>query len=63
MEPRGGTPSAGEEFLRGCGDDAHVVVSEPLIDLPGAFVEVPEATVAVLDADGYRHRPFRPVAG
>jgi predicted glutamine amidotransferase len=40
------------------GDDAHVVVSEPLNDLPGTFVEVPEATVAILDAEGYRHQPF-----
>ena len=40
------------------GDDAHVVVSEPLNDLPGTFVEVPEATVAILDPDGYRHQPF-----
>jgi predicted glutamine amidotransferase len=40
------------------GDDAHVVVSEPLNDLPGTFVEVPEATVAILDPDGYRHAAF-----
>ncbi|WP_314503367.1 class II glutamine amidotransferase [uncultured Microbacterium sp.] len=40
------------------GDDAQVVVSEPLNDLPGTFVEVPESTVAVLDPDGYRHEPF-----
>ncbi len=40
------------------GRDAKVVVSEPLIDLPGAFVEVPEATVAILEPDGYHHEPF-----
>ena len=40
------------------GDNAHVVVSEPLNDLPGTFMEVPEATVAILDPDGYRHQPF-----
>ncbi|WP_020074781.1 class II glutamine amidotransferase [Cryocola sp. 340MFSha3.1] len=40
------------------GDHAKVVVSEPLNDMPGAFVEVPENTVAVLDDDGYRHEPF-----
>ena len=40
------------------GDDAHVVVSEPLNDLPGTFVEVPESTVAILDPTGYRHQPF-----
>ena len=40
------------------GDHAHVVVSEPLNDLPGIFHEVPESTVAVIDHDGYHHRPF-----
>ena len=40
------------------GDDAHVVVSEPLNDLPGTFVEVPESTVAILDPSGYHHQPF-----
>ncbi|GAA3200233.1 class II glutamine amidotransferase [Microbacterium terregens] len=39
-------------------DNAHVVVSEPLNDLPGSFVEVPESTVHILDAGGYHHRPF-----
>jgi glutamine amidotransferase len=48
------------ERLKLFSEDAHVVVSEPLNDLPGAFVEVPEATVAVLDATGYHHEPFRP---
>jgi glutamine amidotransferase len=38
--------------------DARVIVSEPLSDLPGAFIEVPESTVAVLDPDGYRQEPF-----
>jgi glutamine amidotransferase len=40
------------------GDHAKVVVSEPLNDMPGAFLEVPESTVAILDDDGYRHEPF-----
>jgi glutamine amidotransferase len=40
------------------GKRAHVVVSEPLNDLPGAFIEVPESTVAVLDESGYHHHPF-----
>jgi hypothetical protein len=34
------------------------VVSEPLNDLPGAFIEVPESSVAILGADGYRYEPF-----
>jgi len=40
------------------GDHAKVIVSEPLNDLPGAFVEVPESTVAILDDSGYRHEHF-----
>ena len=46
------------ERLRVFGKRAHVVVSEPLNDLPGAFIEVPESTVAVLDESGYHHHPF-----
>lgn len=46
------------EQLRAFGKRAHVVVSEPLNDLPGAFIEVPESTVAVLDDSGYHHHPF-----
>jgi len=46
------------ERLRLFGRHAHVVVSEPLNDLPGAFVEVPESTVAILDRSGYHHQPF-----
>ncbi|GGF27726.1 class II glutamine amidotransferase [Subtercola lobariae] len=40
------------------GKAAHVVVSEPLNDLPGAFLEVPESTFVTLDASGYHHQPF-----
>ncbi|MDR6970526.1 class II glutamine amidotransferase [Leifsonia shinshuensis] len=40
------------------GEKAKVVVSEPLTDLPGAFVEVPESTLAIVDASGYHHEPF-----
>ncbi|MFZ0325450.1 MAG: class II glutamine amidotransferase [Actinomycetes bacterium] len=49
------------ERLRTFGPHAHVVVSEPLNDLPGAFLEVPESTVAVLDSTGYHHLPFVPI--
>ncbi|MFT4212729.1 MAG: class II glutamine amidotransferase [Microbacterium sp.] len=48
----------GAAQLSAFGDHAQVVVSEPLNDLPGAFVEVEESTVAVLDGSGYRHQPF-----
>ncbi len=44
--------------LRVFGANARVIVSEPLTDLPGAFIEVPESTVAVLDASGYHQEPF-----
>ena len=44
--------------LRVFGKHAHVVVSEPPNDLPGAFIEVPESTVAVLGESGYHHHPF-----
>lgn len=40
------------------GDKAKVVVSEPLNDLPGAFLEVEESAVAILNDDGYHHEPF-----
>jgi len=46
--------------LRRFGRQAHVIVSEPLTDVPGAFVEVPESTVAILDDSGYHHEPFLP---
>ncbi|MBM7502824.1 class II glutamine amidotransferase [Agromyces aurantiacus] len=50
------------ERLATFGEHAHVVVSEPLNDLPGVFVEVPEATIAILDKEGYHHEPFRAAA-
>ncbi|MFS0867013.1 class II glutamine amidotransferase [Microbacterium sp. 179-B 1A2 NHS] len=40
------------------GDDARLMVSEPISDLPGAFHEVPEATVVIIDHDGYQQHPF-----
>ncbi|TFV98383.1 class II glutamine amidotransferase [Leifsonia flava] len=46
------------ERLNLFGDRARVVVSEPLNNLPGAFIEVPEATVAILDEAGYEYQPF-----
>lgn len=48
------------ERLSAFGDHAQVVVSEPLNDLPGVFLEVPESTVAVLDPTGYHHEAFVP---
>lgn len=50
------------ERLQQFGDNARVIVSEPLNDLPGLFLEVPESTFAILSADGYHHEPFRSAA-
>jgi predicted glutamine amidotransferase len=47
--------------LRAFSDDAHVIVSEPLNDLPGAFLEVPDSTAVILDRSGYRHEDFAPI--
>ena len=43
------------------GPNGRVIVSEPLTDLPGAFHEVPESTMAVLAPGVFEHRPFLPV--
>ena len=51
-----------EERLSLFSDDAHVIVSEPINDLPGAFREVPESSLAILDAGGYRHADFQPTS-
>jgi glutamine amidotransferase len=50
------------ERLNMFGRRARVVVSEPLNDLPGAFLEVPESTVAILHESGYQYEPFLPEA-
>jgi len=44
--------------LRAFDATARVIVSEPLTDLPGAFIEVPESSVLVLDRQGSRHEDF-----
>jgi hypothetical protein len=38
------------------------VVSEPLVDLPGAWNEVPESSYGVVREGDDELRPFRPVA-
>ena len=48
------------EILREVSDDARLVVSEPIGDLPGAWEEMPEATYAVVRAGEDRLLPFRP---
>lgn len=47
------------ERLQVYSPNARVVVSEPITDLPGAYIEVPESTVVIVDPYGvYRHEPF-----
>ena len=46
--------------LQGLADEARVVVSEPLGDLPGAWLEVPESTALVVQAGADEQLPFRP---
>ena len=48
------------EVLRDVGDDARVVVSEPLRDLPGAWREVPESSCGIIQAGDDEIRPFEP---
>ena len=47
-------------ILREVSDDARLVVSEPIGDLPGAWQEMPEATYAVARPGEDRLLPFRP---
>ena len=48
-------------ILRTVGDEARLVVSEPLADLPGAWLEVPESTAGVVRPGEDELRPFAPV--
>jgi predicted glutamine amidotransferase len=50
------------EVLDGLSDDARLVVSEPLGDVPGVWNEVPEATYGVIGAGEAQLRPFAPKA-
>jgi glutamine amidotransferase len=43
-------------------DDARLVVSEPLGDLQGAWLEVPESTCVVVRGGAVDIRPFAPTA-
>lgn len=49
------------EVLRELGDDARLVVSEPLRDLPGAWHEVPESSWGVVRNGADDLQPFTPV--
>jgi glutamine amidotransferase len=41
-------------------DEDRIVVSEPLADLPGAWQEIPESTVLIVQPGADEQRPFRP---
>jgi predicted glutamine amidotransferase len=48
--------------LQEVSDETRIVVSEPLVDLPGAWNEVPESSYGVVREGDDELRPFRPVA-
>ena len=50
----------GREILRELSDDARLVVSEPIGDLPGAWEEMPESTCTVARPGEDQLLPFRP---
>jgi glutamine amidotransferase len=49
------------EVLHELGEEARLIVSEPLRDLPGAWNEVPESSCVVVRAGDDEFRPFAPV--
>jgi predicted glutamine amidotransferase len=48
------------ERLTHFGNDARVVVSEPLTDLPGVWREVPAGTAVIIGQD-VEEQPFQPI--
>ena len=48
--------------LQGFSDDAKLIVSEPLGDVPGVWNEVPESSWGIVGPDHNEMRPFRPKA-
>jgi glutamine amidotransferase len=50
------------EILQELSDDAHLVVSEPIGDLPGAWSEVPEGSCCIVGAGENRLEPFAPAS-
>jgi len=47
--------------LQEVSDETRIIVSEPLLDLPGAWNEVPESSYGVVQEGEDELRPFRPV--
>jgi predicted glutamine amidotransferase len=50
------------ELYEEVSEDAHMVVSEPLGEIPGVWNEVPEATCRIVGHGRDELRPFRPQA-
>jgi glutamine amidotransferase len=50
------------EAIQDVGDEARLVVSEPLRDLPGAWNGVPEASYGVVQSGQDELHPFEPAA-
>jgi len=48
------------ELYEQVSEDSHMVVSEPLGDIPGVWNEVPEATCRIVGQGHDEQRPFRP---
>jgi glutamine amidotransferase len=48
------------ERIAGVSDETRLVVSEPLVDLPGAWNEMPESSCGIVQPGGDELRPFRP---
>lgn len=46
--------------LQELSDETRLIVSEPLADLSGAWLEVPESTALVVRSDSHEQLPFRP---
>ena len=46
--------------FQGLTDETRMVVSEPLSDLPGVWVAVPESTALIIQPGGDEHLPFQP---
>jgi glutamine amidotransferase len=48
------------ERIASVSDETRLVVSEPLVDLPGAWNEVPESSCGIIQSGADDLRPFRP---
>ena len=49
-----------EPRIAALGDDTYMLLSEPLIELPGVWQEVPEATAIIADKGAVTYFPFVP---